>query len=342
MNASGNRFLTAFLAFSVIFFAVALLLRRDEAEVPDVDARPSAASTDASEMGVESTDSDVNARDEARVATVSASISSAESSVPFALGYYDFEEPARSTELPKRMREISGLAMLAGNRLLAHDDEKGEVVEIDYRNDSILKVFALGDRRGRVTDDFEGIAAAEGLLYLVTSTGRLYEFGEGADGETVPYRRYETGVGRFYEIEGLAYNPDQRSMLLISKNPRRPEQEGLIAIYRWSIDTRRLAEDSPILIETSALASRISRKEFQPSGIELHPESGNYFVVAARQHAVAEISPQGTVLAVRELKAGRHRQAEGIAFASDHTLVIADEGAGKRATLSFYPFVKGP
>ena len=63
--------------------------------------------------------------------------------------------------------------------------------------------------------------------------------------------------------------------------------------------------------------------------------------MAARQRAVAEITPGGTVLAVRRLTAGLHRQAEGISFTTNHTLVIADEGAGKRATLSFYPVAKG-
>ena len=70
--------------------------------------------------------------------------------------------------------------MLAGNRLLAHDDERGVVVEISYRDGSIVKAFALSDRRGPVAAAFEGIAAAEGRIYLVSSLGQLYEFGEGA------------------------------------------------------------------------------------------------------------------------------------------------------------------
>ena len=231
--------------------------------------------------------------------------------------------------------------MLAGNRLLAHDDERGTVVEIDFHDGSIVKDFELGGPRGRVADDFEGIAAAEGRLYLVTSAGRLYEFGEGDDGAAVPYNRYETGVGRIHEIEGLAYDPDRRELLLVSKNPRNPRQGDHVAIYYWSLDTRRLVEGGPILIEAAAFARPIDRDTFQPSGIERHPVSGNLFIVAARQRAVAEITPGGTVLAVRRLKASLHRQAEGITFASDHTLVIADEGAGKRATLSFYPVAKG-
>ena len=354
MSLTGNRLLVSFLIFSMLFFAVAQLVRQD-APV-DSDARRDDASGRVPEVGDSAmqgtpVDSDVSAEagggSDAEssagddVLVTPASTTAAKRGNQLALGSYDLDEPGRQLKLPNRLREISGQAMLEGNRLLAHDDEKGTVVEIDYRDGSIVKSFELGGPRGFVADDLEGIAAVEGRLFLVSSTGRLYEFGEGADGETVPYRMYDTGVGKHHEIEGLAYDPDQRAMLLVSKNPRDRRQSDLIAIYRWSLDTRRHVEDGRILIEASTLARRIGRNRFQPSGIERHPETGNYFVVAARQRAVAEITPQGAVLAVKELKAGRHRQAEGITFASDNTMVIADEGSGKRATLSFYPVAKG-
>ena len=337
MSSLSNNFLIGFFIFSVLFFAVALLVRQDAAIDPDVDVQHHGTAGVAHAKEDAAIDSDVDAADS--LASTSASGTAREDHLT--LASYDLEKPARRFKLPKRLREISGLAMLAGNRLLAHDDERGVVVEIGYRDGSIVKAFALGGRRDPVADDFEGIAAAEGRIYLVSSSGRLYEFGEGADGEAVLYNLYATGIGRDYEIEGLAYDPDRRVLLLVSKNPKNPGQAGLIAIYRWSVDTKQLVEVGRILLEASALARRIDHKRFQPSGIERHPVSGNYFVVAARQGAVAEITPQGQVLAVAELAAGRHPQAEGISFASDNTLVIADEGAGKRARLSFYPVAKG-
>ncbi|MDE2846556.1 MAG: SdiA-regulated domain-containing protein [Gemmatimonadota bacterium] len=357
MRAPGNKLLAGFLGLSVVFFAVALLVREGAPDDPDqgasidpeLEARRDGApggvpamQGDGAAAGQRATmDSAVNAKAAATVALASISDSTAATSGdPLLLGRYAFEEPDRQFRLPRRMREISGLAMLAGNRLLAHDDERGTVVEIDYRDGSIVKDFELGGPRGRVADDFEGIAAAEGRLYLVTSAGRLYEFVEGDDGAAVPYNRFETGVGRVHEIEGLAYDPDRRELLLVSKNPRNPRQGDQIVIYRWSLDTKRLVENGRIHIEADAFARPIDRETFQPSGIERHPASGHYFVVAARQRAVAEITPRGSVLAVIRLKASRHRQAEGITFAADNSLVIADEGAGKRATLSFYPVVK--
>ena len=364
MRAPGNKLLATFLGLSVVFFAVAMLVREDApvetyvgaSAASDVEARrdgapggaaamqdggaPAMQDGGAPAMLRAAMDSTVNARVATTAALASAPGSAVATEYRLELDRYDFDEPDRQLRLPRRLREISGLAMLAGDRLLAHDDERGTVVEIDYRDGSIVKDFELGGPRGRVADDFEGIAAAEDRLFLVTSTGRLYEFGEGDNGAAVPYNRYETGVGRFHEIEGLAYDPDRRVLLLLSKNPRNPRQGDQVAIYRWSLDSRRLVEGGPILIEADAFARPIERETFQPSGIERHPASGHYFVVAARQRAVAEITSQGTVLAVRRLKAGLHRQAEGVSFATDNTLVIADEGAGKRATLSFYPVAR--
>ena len=206
MSAPSNNLLSGFLVFSVLIFMASLLVREDAAIEPVVDTADSLVS----------------------ISTADSLVSTSTSSLGtphgdnLTLASYDLEKPARRFKLPKQWREISGLTMLGENRLLAHDDERGVVFEIDYRDGSIVKAFALSDQLDPVADDFEGIAAAEGRVYLVSSSGRLYEFVEGTDGETVLYNLYTTGIGRDHEIEGLAYDPDQRVLLLISKNPKNP------------------------------------------------------------------------------------------------------------------------
>ena len=256
----------------------------------------------------------------------------------------DFElEAARTTywELPRRLREISGLAMTRDQRLLAHNDEAGVVFEIDYRKGSIVKEFQLADVGDPVADDFEGIAVAGGQVYLVTSAGRLYECREGAEGESVLFTVYATGVGRNCEIEGLAYDEGPRELVLMCKDPRTEDLLGKLAIYRWSIDDKRLSDHSPTVIPVRVLAGRIGANRYRPSGIERHPVSGNYFVVAARQGAIAEVTPGGEVVAVRRFLAGWHRQVEGITFAADGALLVADEGGEGRAILTVYPAPDG-
>ena len=246
-------------------------------------------------------------------------------------------ETATHWKLPRRLAEISGLAMTMDRRLLAHNDEKGVVYEIDYRQGAIVKAFQLADMATPVADDFEGIATVDDQVYLVTSAGRLYECGEGADGESVLFTSYATGVGRDCEIEGLAYEESQRALLLMCKGSRRADLEGQLVVYHWSIDEKQLLEDAHIAIPVIEFSRHIGGKKFQPSGIERHPVSGNYFVVAARQGAIAEITPGGQVVAAKQFTAQWHRQAEGITFAADGALIVADEGAGGKARLTLYP-----
>ncbi len=247
------------------------------------------------------------------------------------------EKTATHLKLPTNLEEISGLAMTRDNRLLAHNDERGIIFEIDYQNGSIAKSFQLTDMKNPVASDFEGIATIGDQIYLVTSSGRLYACREGAAGVSVLFNVYTTGVGRDCEIEGLAYDESKRALLLMCKDARSADMEGQLAIYHWSIDDKQLSVDAHTVIPVAEFSQHIKGKKFQPSGIERHPMSGNYFIVAARQGAIAEITPDGQVVAVREFPAQWHRQIEGIAFAADGTLIVSDEGAGRKARLTLYP-----
>ncbi len=247
------------------------------------------------------------------------------------------EKTATHLKLPTYLEEISGLAMTRDNRLLAHNDERGVIFEIDYQKGAIAKAFQLSDMKNPVASDFEGTATIDGQVYLVTSSGRLYECREGTDGESVLFNVYTTGVGRDCEIEGLAYDESKRALLLMCKDARSADMEGQLAIYHWSIDEKQLSVDAHTVIPVAEFSQHIKGKKFQPSGIERHPISGNYFIVAARQGAIAEITPEGMVVAVREFPAQWHRQVEGITFAADGTLIVSDEGAGRKARLTLYP-----
>ncbi|MBC7791039.1 MAG: SdiA-regulated domain-containing protein, partial [Anaerolineae bacterium] len=75
-----------------------------------------------------------------------------------------------------------------------------------------------------------------------------------------------------------------------------------------------------------------------PSGIEHDPQTGNYLIVAAKQRAIIEITPEGKLVATAKLAKRWHRQSEGIAIMPDRSLVIGDEGTKKTGggSLTFY------
>jgi WD40 repeat protein len=317
MHIRGEHLLLAFLAFGVSLFLLTILLGKGSSADPNGDAYTEDKS--------------------ASVAQVMPDAAHNVHGIISLEGYNLNTETATRWKLPDRLREISGLAMTPDNRLLAHNDEKGIVYEIDYRNGSIVKSFALTDKIAPVSDDFEGIAAVDDRIFLVTSSGRVYECNEGKDGQKVLFDVYTTGIGRDCEIESLAYEPRQRALLLMCKKPRSADQKGFLTLFKWSIDTKRLVEDGHIVLPITGFSDRINSKSFHPSGIERHPVSGNYFIVAARESAIAEITPRGEVIAVMKFPAQSHRQAEGITFSTQQTLIVSDEGSGKRARLTIYP-----
>ena len=317
MRNRGDKFLLAFLGAGVLVYLISLGVEED------------------SPAGL---DEDLTTPDPESSMVRAWADSKTESQREISLQGYSLQaETATHWKLPGRLVEISGLAMTVNNRLLAHNDERGIIYEIDYRNKSIVKAFQLADMENPVADDFEGIATADGQVYLVTSLGRLYECREGTGGESVLYNIYTTGVGRECEIEGLAYDQSQRALLLMCKGPRIADLEGQLVVYHWSIDDKQLLNDARTIIPMIEFSRHLGERKFHPSGIERHPGSGNYYVVAARQGAIAEIESGGQVVSVRRFTAPWHRQVEGITFAADNTLIVADEGVGGKARLTLYP-----
>jgi uncharacterized protein YjiK len=234
--------------------------------------------------------------------------------------------------LPERLREISGLATTADDRLFTHDDELGVIYEIDPVAGGIVKIFTLGEV---VRDDFEGIAAAGAFLYLVTSNGTLYRFREGADGESVNFELFQTPLSEICEVEGLTYVPSQQQLLLACKQFLDKDRPRRVSVYAWSVDHERF--DGPLFeIPEENLMEVTGTKRFNPSGIVYRSESGTLFLVAARQRIVLESTLNGELIASMRLAKKKHHQVEGITFLSNGLLILADEAKNRRARLSLY------
>ena len=242
-------------------------------------------------------------------------------------------------ELPGQLREISGLAVSEDGRIFGHNDEFGRVFEIDVSTGSIKKFFNVG--RLAVPGDFEGLAVAGERFFLVSSAGDLVEFREGENGSSMGYQVYPLGLGRLCEMEGLAFDESREALLLPCKTPRIRRLEDHLVVFSVPLTSMRPDPEPRIFLPLKEVDSAGLGKNFQPSSIEIHPESGSLFLVAARQEAIVELSSEGEILATKELKKKRHPQPEGITFLPDGRLVIADEGQGGRGALTLYPRAHG-
>jgi uncharacterized protein YjiK len=235
--------------------------------------------------------------------------------------------------LPKKLREISGLATAPDGRLFGHDDERAIVYELDPVQGALRKNFALGDPIER--GDFEGLAISpEGVFWLTTSSGQLYRFQEGDDGNHVAFASFDTGLGETCEIEGLAYLATQASLILACKTHYVRDMRHTVALYVWSTQTRRTALWRTLPEEAIAAAAGV--RSFRPSSVEFDQRSDRIILLSADASALAELDANGALIAARALSR-QHVQPEGAAILADGALVIADEGGSSRALLSRYP-----
>ena len=234
-------------------------------------------------------------------------------------------------KLPKALKEISGLALTQDERLFAIEDESANVFELDYDQGRLIKRFAVSDPVLR--GDFEGIAATPDALYIITSDGILISFQEGDDDDSVEFTRHDTGVGMFCEVEGLAFNPQDTSLLMACKQPLTQALGDRIVVFRWWLREARF--DTLFNVDAKEITKRLQTKDFNPSGIAV--DGSTIVLIAAKQAALVKLTQTGEVLDAYVLPtADRHRQAEGVALTRQRRLLLADEGGNRKARLSVY------
>lgn len=89
------------------------------------------------------------------------------------------------------------------------------------------------------------------------------------------------------------------------------------------------------------MKEKFNIKDFYPSGIEKDPITGNYFIISARgSNVLVEVDKLGNIIHTKKLKESIHRQPEGITVLNDGTLIISDEAAGKRPSITRYSIAK--
>jgi uncharacterized protein YjiK len=237
--------------------------------------------------------------------------------------------------LPDRLNEISGLAVTPDGRLLAVNDEVAIIYELDYDDGHLVKAFALGNPV--VKGDFEGIAVADDLIYLTTSTGRVYVSAEGADGQRVTFNRFDTGLGDHCDIEGLVQDAANTRLYFLCKKVRKKTGTTGLTLFAWDIAGRQIRPDESVELPSMQIMRHLRTDRINPSGITIDRQTGNRIIVASRQQALVEIAPDGQFVDARSFPlAVRHRQAEGIELAIDGRLLIADEGGTHKARLAVY------
>lgn len=237
---------------------------------------------------------------------------------------YDFENPTEKFELPDKLKEISGLSYYKNNQLVCVNDEQGEVFIYDIQEKKIVEKIPFGK-----DGDYEGVEVVDDEVFVLKSNGKLKGFKIGEAFE----REIDCSKPEVIEYEGLGYDPKSKYLLLVAKERTKDVDEKKM-IYAYDFDRKILFKH--IAIPEEQVRDEANGKNFKPSGIAVHPKTGQIFVIASSGKKLLVLSEKGQKEALISLNSTMYQQPEGICFSANSDLFISSEGKeGKGYILRF-------
>ncbi len=227
---------------------------------------------------------------------------------------YNFEEPTEKYVLPDKLKEISGLSYFKNNQLVCVNDEVGKIFIYDINEKKIVDNIPFGK-----DGDYEGVEVVGDEVFVLKSNGKLKGFKIGEAFE----REIDCSEPEVIEYEGLGYDPKSKRLLLVAKE-RVKSVDDKKMIYAYDFDRKVLFKH--IAIPQEQVTDDANGKIFKPSGIAVHPKTGQTFIIASNGKKLLVLSEKGQKEALISLNPKIYRQPEGICFSPDGDLFISSEG----------------
>ena len=269
---------------------------------------------------------------------------------------YRLEAPEKSWKLPKSLVEISGLSYVDPHHLACVQDEKGIIYIFNRASGEIDSEILFGD-----DGDYEGIEIIGDDAWILKSSGTLYQVKDYREKQGFKTIKFKTDLTGKNDAEGLAYDPVGNSLLIACKGYpflNADDGSGYKAVYSFNLENSLLDENPFLLISLDTIKfyrnydamTQLGMKTqailnpskgdptFQPSGIAVHPRTGNIYMLGSVGKLLLVLSRAGEILSISELNPKLFPQPEGICFSPDGILYISNEGRGQEGTiLEFEP-----
>jgi uncharacterized protein YjiK len=244
-------------------------------------------------------------------------------------------EPDYHYQLPYDLEEISGLFYFKDSIIVSVQDEDGKLFFYDYHQGKLLDDFRFGPDA-----DYEGVEVADSMIYVAKSNGNLYAI----DINTKEVTKHKVGLSIKNDVEGLAYDPVNKQLILACKGESIGKSSGK-SFYAYSLSADEQPRASLFQLTKKQIKSYLKDqgiekdiKEFMPSGIAIHPITGEYFVLAHRGKWLLKLNQSYELTGVVSLNHKLFRQPEGICFTPTGDMLISNEGQGGRGSLLYYKY----
>ena len=251
---------------------------------------------------------------------------------------YKFFEPKNRLMLHYDLEEISALSYYKPGILATVQDESGRLFFIDTKEGKIVNTI-----RFDTSGDYEGVEIVGNTAYVVESNGDIFKFP--IDSEKKPKVKKENTVfTSANDVEGMGFHNGKLLLVCKASGDIKGNKVKGKAVYKvdpkdlevkkkeWLNITEKEIED---FIKNRRFFNKI--REFDPSGIAIHPITKDIYIISADKLVVI-FDEQKELKEVVKLNGSTYRQAEGICFAPDGTMYISNEGDGSRGRVFELPY----
>lgn len=263
---------------------------------------------------------------------------------------YSVNQPAQTFEMPASLKEISGLGMSEDGQLLTLNDEESKIFKINRFSGEVMSETLFDTDGG----DFEGIEMVGQTVYAVKSKGKLYAIHNFAHTEKISTETFScSGLNKAADVEGLAYDPQQKILLLACKGPAENASER--EVWSFDLQTKKFSTEPVLKISYAQIRSWLTEHQadmstfpdfesetalsfhFGSSGFAVHPKTGLYYILSSPGKMLLVCKNDGSIINLLKLDKKVHAQPEGITFSADGTMYICNEGK-KESSPKIYRF----
>lgn len=250
---------------------------------------------------------------------------------------YNLRKPVKM-ELGKVLNEISGLHYNEEDTtLLAISDNKGKIFVIDpvkKKLRDLSEKFYAGEQ-----PDYEDLVRLGNTVYVLISNGTIVAVPAGAK-DTSGTELYPFWSEEKNDFETLYYDPSVKSLVMLCKTCEHEKGEQIRTAYRFDLETKTFDSTEFYTVSSKEVKALLKDDDadFKPSAAAIHPLSKRLYILSSAGNLMVVADTRGKVIEAYNLNPDDHPQAEGIAFAPNGTMYIANEGKYGKPMLLAFPF----
>lgn len=230
----------------------------------------------------------------------------------------------RTWDLPKELKEVSGIAFLEPNRVACVQDEDGIIFIYNLETSQIDQSIEFGG-----SGDYEGIAIQDHTAFVLRSDGTIFKINNFLTAPTTEV--FDTDFfSSKNDMESFFFDTVENRLLITSKS-KDPVSKDYTGIYAVSPTSLQI-EKEPVYKMTfkndifEDIRKKKAAQTFFPSEMNRDPNTGNLMILEARKPQLLILDSKGQPQELHRLDPEIFPQPEGLTFDASGNLYISNEG----------------